>query len=180
VKSRFVAAVALGAAVMLGTSGCAMLAPQATTIPYSPADGLNVPENGAPLIVRNALVVTDTGATGNLIAAVVNTTGSAETLTVQVGDGSSTSLTVDVPANSVKSLGANAEPLRIDNLDAKPGSTVQVSFQSGDTAPVVAQLPVLNNDEKYYDGLVPTPAITPTDIATPGTSGATPSPTPTP
>lgn len=175
-KSRFVAAVALSAAVILGTSGCAMLAPQATTIPYSPADGLNIPENGAPLIIRNALVVTDTGATGNLVAAVVNMTDQAATLTVQVGEGSAAStLTLDVPANTVKSLGANTQPLRIDNLNAKPGSTVKIAFQSGDTAPVVSAVPVLDNAEKYYNGLVPTPVVTPTMVATPAaTPGATP------
>jgi hypothetical protein len=178
VKSRFVAAVALGAAVMLGTSGCAMLAPQATTIPYSPADGLNIPENGAPLIIRNALVITGDGTTGNLVAGVVNMTDQPATLTVQVGEGATAStLTVDVPANTVKSLGANAAPLRIDNLDAQPGSTVKIAFQSGDTAPVVSQVPVLDNTEKYYNGLVPTPQATPTTVATPmATPGATPTP----
>jgi len=53
VKSRLIASVALGALVVLGTSGCAMLSTQATTIPYSPADGVNIPDSG-PLQVRTS------------------------------------------------------------------------------------------------------------------------------
>jgi hypothetical protein len=174
VKSRLVAAVALGAAVMLGTSGCAMTAPQATLIPYSPADGLNIPDNGAPVLIRNALVITDTGETGNLVAAVINPTDQPETLTIQLGDGSTANtLTLDVPANTVKSLGANTEPLRLDGLGARPGSTVAISFQSGNASPVVSEVPVLNDNEGYYKGLVPTPQVTPSGIATPS---ATPTP----
>ena len=56
----------------LGTSGCAMLSTQATMIPYSPSDGVNIPDSG-PLQVRNVLVVSDEeGVDGNLVAAIVN------------------------------------------------------------------------------------------------------------
>jgi len=159
VKSRLVAAVALSAAVMLGASGCAMTSPQATLIPYSPGDGLNIPENGAPLIVRNALLVAnETGRAGNLVAAVVNSTALPARLTVQVGEGAAAvTQTLIVPANTIKSLGANAEPLLFAGIDAKPGSTVQMSFQSGARPPVAAEVPVLNNNQGYYTGLVPRP-----------------------
>ena len=170
-KSRLVASVVIGVAVVLGASGCAMLSPQATTIPYSPGDGINVNENGAPLLIRNALVVADQdGTTGNLVAAVINATGDAQTLTIQVGDGSSSvTKTLDVDANTVSSLGENVDPIRLDGIDAKPGSTLSISFQSGDSTPVVADVPVLNNGEKYYDGLVPSPSAS---------SESSPSPTP--
>ena len=46
----------------------AMLSTQATTIPYSPSDGVNIPDSG-PLQVRNVLIVSDeTGVDGNLVA----------------------------------------------------------------------------------------------------------------
>ncbi len=57
-KSRLIASLAVGALVLLGTTGCAMLSTQATTIPYSPSDGVNIPDSG-PLQVRNALIVSD-------------------------------------------------------------------------------------------------------------------------
>ena len=41
-KSRLIASLALGALVVFGTTGCAMLSTQATTLEYSPADGVNV------------------------------------------------------------------------------------------------------------------------------------------
>src|SRR5690606_37225954 len=66
IKSRLVASVALAVAVAVGTSGCAMVSTQATTIPYSPADGVNIPDSG-PLKVRNVLIVADEeGIDGNL------------------------------------------------------------------------------------------------------------------
>ncbi|UUT35003.1 DNA modification methylase [Microbacterium elymi] len=155
------ASVAVCAAVILGASGCSMISPQGTTIPYSPADGVNVADSaGAPLQVRNALVVaTPDGAVGNLVMAVVNMTGQSQTLNVQVGDGSSaSSSTVQVPAHTVSSLGENVDPLRIDALDVKPGGTVSIYFQSGQADGAQANVPVLGGEETYLTSLVPQPA----------------------
>ena len=78
------ASVALGAVALLGTTGCAMLSTQATTLPYSPADGVNVPDSG-PLLVRNALLVTDEeGEDANFLAAIVNPTDESQTLHARV------------------------------------------------------------------------------------------------
>ena len=164
-KSRLIASVAVGVAVVLGASGCSMISEQGTTIPYSPSDGIDVKDVvDAPLQVRNALVVAnDDGTTGNLIAAVINMTDSSHTLTVQVGDGSSAvTETVHVQAHTVASLGANADPLRLDGIDARPGSTLPVYFQSGDARGVLADVPVLGGDDEMYEGFVPTPAPTDT------------------
>jgi hypothetical protein len=108
VNTRRLAPVALAAAVLLGVTGCAMISPQATTIPYSPADGVNVPASG-PLKVRNALFVADeAGENANFLAAIVNDTDKAQTLLVGV-DGANKS--VRVPARSTVSLGFDdAEP----------------------------------------------------------------------
>ena len=106
--SRRFAPVALAAAVLLGTTGCAMVSPQATTIPYSPAEGVNVADSG-PLVVRNALIVADeTGTTGNLVAAVINDTDEAQQLHVGVGGAVQI---VRVPARTTVSLGGDADPL---------------------------------------------------------------------
>ena len=87
-KSRLIASLALGALVVLGTSGCAMLSTQATTIPYSPSDGVNIPDSG-PLQVRNVLIVADEeGIDGNLVAAIVNQTDEPQTLEIEYGEGS--------------------------------------------------------------------------------------------
>ena len=67
---RRLAPVALAAVVLLGTTGCGLVSTQATTIPYSASDGVNIPPSG-PLTVRNALLVTDkSGASANFLAAI--------------------------------------------------------------------------------------------------------------
>jgi hypothetical protein len=164
VKSRLLASVAVCAAVVLGATGCAMISPQGTTIAYSPSDGINVADApGAPLQVRNALVVAnDAGTVGNLVAGIVNTTDASQTLSVQVGTGSTAiTKTVQVPAHSVVSLGQSEQPLRLDGIDAKPGSILPVYFQSGTVEGALANLPVMGNGEAYLQTLVPTDTVTP-------------------
>ena len=173
-KSRLIASIAVGAAVILGATGCSMISPQSTTIPYSPADGINVPDvPGAPLQVRNALIVTNKGVQGNLVAAIINQTDRDETLTINVPD-TNISETVDVPAQTTVSLGAEGtDPLLIRGIDTKAGATIAMEFQSGDAPGVSVHVPVLNGTLNYYSTLVPTPQAT-------ILSGATLSPTPTP
>ena len=55
-KPRLIASLAIGALVVLGTTGCSMISTQATTITYSAAEGVNV-HGAGPLEVRNALIV---------------------------------------------------------------------------------------------------------------------------
>ncbi len=157
-KTRLIASVVVGAAVVLGTSGCAMLASQSTTIPYSPADGMNVPNSSGPLAVRNALIVAnEDGSEGNLVAAIVNASEDAEVLNIEVGEGSdATSLTVRVPAGSTKSLGdGDTAPLLIEDLGVMPGATVSVYFQSGDGEGARTDIPVLDGSLDYLAPLAP-------------------------
>ncbi|WP_159501335.1 DNA modification methylase [Microbacterium sp. 18062] len=157
-RTRLIASIAVGAAVVLGTSGCAMLAPQGTTIQYSPADGMNVPDSSGPLQVRNALIVAnEDGSEGNLVAAIVNASDAAEVLNIEVGEGAgAVALTVRVPAGSVKSLGdGETRPLLIQGLDTIPGATVSVYFQSGDGEGARTDIPVLDGTLDYLAPLVP-------------------------
>lgn len=187
-KSRLIASVAVCAAVVLGATGCTMITPQTTQsyFPYSPVGGINVPSTaGATLQVRSALIVADkSGKTGNLLAAVVNATDQEHKLTVQVGDGSSRSThSITVPAHSVSSLGANVDPLRIDDLNVQPGATAQVYFQSGDGDGALVHVPVLDGADRELRDFVPhaTPKASASPTATPGaTTAATPAPTTTP
>ena len=151
---RRFASVALATTVVLGAAtGCSLIAPQATTIPYSPADGVNVPASG-PLKVRNALFVADeAGENANFLAAIVNDTDSAETLLVGV-DGANKS--VRVPARSTVSLGFDdAEPLLFEGLDTPAGADVDVTFQSGDGEGVQQAVPVLDGTLEYLADFVP-------------------------
>jgi len=154
VKSRLVASAALSALVLLGATGCTFITPQSTEIKYSASDGINIPDSDGPLEIRNAMIIaTEDGSTGNLIAAIVNPTDKAATLTVEI-EGLDP-LSVRVGAGDQMSLGANAEPLRIDDLDTMPGATVQMYFQSGDATGATAEVPVLDGTLPYYADLVP-------------------------
>ena len=156
--ARRLASLALGATVVLGATGCSMISTQATTIQYSPGDGMMVPDTSGPLQVRNVLVVTDDGEQGNLVAAVVNGTDSAETLRIDIGDaGSVGTATIRVPANTVISLGSDeTEPLLIEDLGgAMPGTDIPMSFQSGDGETTVVPVPVLDGEQDYLAPLVP-------------------------
>lgn len=153
---RLIASVVVGAALVLGTSGCALVSTQATTIPYSPADGVNVPDSSGPLQVRNALIVAnDEGTEGNFIAAIVNNTDDAETLNIAFGEGVADA-TVRVPARTVVSLGIDGEePILVEGLDSKPGSDLPTSFQSGDGETVLVDVPVLDGTLDYLTEYVP-------------------------
>ncbi|MFT4214441.1 MAG: DNA modification methylase [Microbacterium sp.] len=159
-NSRRLAAVALAAAAVLGTTGCNMLAPQATTIEYSPAEGVSI-VGSAPLQVRNALLVADeSGTSANFLAAIVNDTDTDETLIVSVAGQIQT---VQVAARTTVSLGFNgAEPLLFSGIDATPGTDLDLTFQSGQGEAVAHSVPVLDGTLDYLTDFVPTPIPTPT------------------
>jgi hypothetical protein len=167
VKSRLIASLAMGAAVLLGATGCSMIAPQGTTVQYAPSDGISVPDASGPLRVRNALIVAnEDGSAGNLVAAVVNASDEDQVLNLEIGEGSdAVSKTVRVAAGTTKSLGVSdvtgvenlvgADPLLIEDLDTVPGSTVPVYFQSGDGDGARVEIPVLDGTLSYLSELAP-------------------------
>ena len=153
-KSRLVASAALSALVLLGATGCTFISPQATTIEYSASDGVNVSDADGPIDARNVFIVADeSGTVGNLIGAFVNPTDERATIAIAFQNGDPFSITV--PAGGRVSLGADTEPLRIDDLDAQPGATIEIHFQSGDSTGVKAAIPVLDGSLPYYADLVP-------------------------
>jgi len=157
VKSRLIASLAVGALVVLGSSGCAMLSTQATAIQYSPSDGVNIPDSG-PLQIRNVLIVADEdGTDGNLVAAIVNQTSDPHTLTIEYGEGSAKSTEeIRVPANTVLSLGnEETEPLLLEDINTKPGADLPMYFQSGDSDGVLFTVPVLDGSLDYLTDLAP-------------------------
>lgn len=157
-KPRHLASIAVATALVLGTTGCSMISPQATTIQYSAAEGVNVYDAG-PLDVRNAFIVaTEDGAIGNFVAAIVNDTDESHTLRIELGEGSSSiPFTVRVPARTTVSLGADGEdPLLVEGLDTPPGADIPGYFQSGDEDGALISVPVLDGELPYLAPLVPT------------------------
>jgi len=155
VNRRLIASLAIGGALVLTTTGCSMISPQATTLPYSAAEGTNVHEAG-PVEVRNAqIVANEDGSEGNFVAALINQTEDSHTLNIEFGEGGP-KLTVRVPANTTVSLGSDEdEPLLVEDLDALPGTDVTTFFQSGDSEGALASVPVLDGSLSYLAPLAP-------------------------
>ena len=150
---RLIAAVALSAAVALGTTGCTFITNQSTTIPYSPSDGVNVNETGGDIIVRNAMVIaTEDGSIGNLVGVFIYEGDKSGRINVDIAG---TTLTVRVPADDRVSLGADTDPLPIENLGVKPGANVEALFVSGDGEAVPTAVPVLDGTLPEYADLAP-------------------------
>ncbi|MBP3976071.1 DNA modification methylase [Microbacterium sp. BLY] len=153
-KSRLVASVAISAVVLLGATGCTFITPQATKTEYAASDGVNVSDQDGPVVVRNALIIAnEDGTVGNFVGAIVNPTQERGTLTISL-EGSDPFM-ITVPAGGSISLGADEEPLRIVDLDTMPGATVAMHFQSGDSAGVTTEVPVLDGTLPYYTDLAP-------------------------
>lgn len=153
IAPRLIAAIALGATVALGATGCTFITSQATLNQYPASDGVNVESTGGPVVVRNALVVaTEDGSAGNLVAALINEGDTGATLTVDV---EGKQFTVRVPAGENVSLGANTDPLLIENLNVVPGATVEMLFRSGDGDAEPLRVPVLDGTLPMYADLVP-------------------------
>lgn len=152
-NSRSLASLALGGLVVLGTAGCAAITPQATTIDYSPADGVNIPVGeDSPVEILNTLIVADEdGTDGNLVAAFVNT--SDETVTVSLSwDGGGAE--VRVPAASTLSLGGEDDPILLEGINTRAGATLPIAFSTGGE-PVQAHVQVFDEELAYLEGLAP-------------------------
>ncbi|WP_040166233.1 hypothetical protein [Microbacterium gorillae] len=174
-KSRALASIALGAAIMLGATGCSMISPQATTLHYSAAEGINVPDSSGPVQIRNAFFVVGEDDTANLVAAFINPTDKDATVTVAIED-HATPLTVKVPAGQTVSYGVDQE-LTVEGFTVPIGSTATVAFTSGDGESATEEVPVLDGSLDYLKGAVPTPTPTPEVTKTP--EAPTPTSTPT-
>lgn len=152
-KSRLLASLALGAAVVVGATGCNMIAPQATTITYSPSDGVNVPDSG-PVDVRNAMIIAnEDGSAGNFIASLVNTSLESQTVNIALDNGDGAAILLE--GGAAVTLGVDADPILFADLGYPPGATAPIAFQSGDGEGVLVEVPVLDGALPYYSEFVP-------------------------
>lgn len=174
-RTRIAASAVLAIAILSGTVGCGLMAPQATTIQYDASDGVS--GDVGDVAIRNALLISDDGNTANLVVTIVNTGDSAHNLNVQYEAGTekvTQSLTVD--ANSTVTLGTpDAPSITLHDIDTQPGALFPVYMQYGNETGVELLVPVLDGSIGQYSTLVPTPTPTLELQATPT---ATPHPNP--
>jgi hypothetical protein len=153
VRARIAASVGLAAFVTLATAGCGFIAPQATTDHYTPSDGTNA--TVGDLMLLNAIVLSEDGEEGNLIANIRNSSSERITVTLQYESGSKTiDTTVSIPKNSVKSLGTE-EPMVLEAIDTQPGSMLPVYVQYGTEQGKQILVPVLDGRQAEYTEYLP-------------------------
>ncbi|MFZ4894673.1 hypothetical protein ACL9RL_09505 [Plantibacter sp. Mn2098] len=170
-KARIVASIVLAGALALGTAGCNLIAPQATTKHYDASDGVSV--TVGKIGVRNALIISDDGVVGNLVFSVSNTDTKAHTVVIEVEGNSERFQVVAEPGiTSFDGRPDSNAPVRIDELGAKPGAVIRVFFQYGTETGGEALVPILTGELNEYSTLVPTeaPSPTPSEIPTPAST----------
>jgi hypothetical protein len=185
--------VAVAATIALGATGCEFMSPAHTAHIKQITDGVDV--STGRVDVRNALLISDDGASARFIGTLVNN-DDQDDLTVSIEIGGATQ-TVEVPANTHVDLAmasgaadadessvqegevtqgtaaGDAEPVVFDDADAAPGSLVKVYFSYPDAEGVSANVPVLTSAQEEYQTLAPSP--TPTSTSTsPSESGSKP------
>jgi hypothetical protein len=177
VRARIAATVVLAGGILVGTSGCNLFAPQATTIAYDASDGVSA--TVGDIAIRNAILISTDGTNANLVATLVNRGDSARRVNVQYeADGRKVTDEVTVQRNSTVTLGTDDAPsVTLRDVSAEPGSLFPVFVQYGEETGADMLVPVLGNTLSEYSTLTPAPTQTPKPTAS---QAPTPAPTPTP
>lgn len=149
-KTRIAPALALAAAVALGTTGCGFIVPQATQYEYAPSDGIDVDLPGAH--VRNLLVVAGESEANIVFTGVNNGNDNAEVTIQLVDEGSQV-------ASKSFTLATGTTPFGVDSPEIieatlEPGSMVTAFLESNGTE-IEREVPVVDGTLEEYAPLVP-------------------------
>ncbi len=160
-RARIAATVVLAAGILIGTTGCGLIAPQATQLQYDPSDGVGA--DVGEVDIRNALLIADEeGTSATLVASLVNRGDESHRVSVQYeGDTGRVTEEVTVPAKGSITLGGGEGPtLTLREVEAQPGSLFPVFFQYGEETGTELRVPVLEDALEEYSTLAPTPTPT--------------------
>lgn len=153
-RRRVVASVAVAAVVLLGTSACNFVAPQATLEVYDASDGTSTTVGDVK--VMNAMLFTEEGEEANLVASVINESDSRVQLKLQYESGSEdVNKRFTIGAGEVQDLGPEGLGLTLEDIDAMPGDMFPVYVQYGDVEGQQLLVPVLAGALDQYAHLVP-------------------------
>jgi hypothetical protein len=152
VKFRIAIATVLAVGVALGTSGCNLIQPQATTKHYDASDGVGV--NVGALKLRNLIVLSNDGVIGSLLLTGVNSTGNDIKLTVTYANGTTTQI---VPTSDLRGKtwgGYNDSQIILGDIKTAPGAMLELAFTDG-VETITTLVPVLTTQQPEYKGLEP-------------------------
>lgn len=157
-KIRTASSLALAAGLVLGMTGCGLMAPQATTEAYAPSDGIDV--NVGDVNLRNVLLIADeSGENFNVVFSAVNSTASPAELSIDFqGEGSQARAEFTVP-EGVAAFGnpdGEVAPVLITIPGLAAGATIGAYFQIPGADEVQYDVPVLDGTlEEYRDYVLP-------------------------
>jgi hypothetical protein len=158
VKARGAASAILGGTLLLLTTGCGFIAPQATQIIYQPSDGTAGTVSGVDL--RNVLAISENGEDASIVFTAINSNARGINVTLQYtdADGEKKDERFYAPANASTSfggVGAGEEQILFENLDATVGGLLPVYAQYGEDPGLELLVPVLDGSLPEYADLVP-------------------------
>ncbi|MDO5618045.1 DUF4179 domain-containing protein [Kocuria sp.] len=152
-------------AATLSVTGCSYINPQATTMAYSPGDG--IVEEMDQVSLNNILIVAESeNDPGRLLGTVVNKTDEDLTLTVTTDQASAE---IEVPANGETRLEDSDNETLLDPAGAQPGLMVETTFDTGSTE-LTKSVPILDHTFPRYAEYIPggAPATPANPSNTPG------------
>jgi hypothetical protein len=153
---RSTSALTVGAAVAgaLALSGCQVTSPQQTTVPYQPADGVNITLGDVK--VNDLVVITSAkGKEGVLSGQVINNGPQTATVTF-TAPGGGPQLTKKVAAGSSTALSGEAgvSPVTLPTVSVEPGSMLDLTIGTSAAGSDQVAVPVLLPD-LYYSSITP-------------------------
>jgi len=151
---KFVTGVAIGAAVLLSTSGCSITSNIATLQKYSPSDGFSL--DYGTVKFRNFFYVV-IGDQRHLVGSVVNSGLDSQTVTLQYLDaatGEKVNYELTVDAGKKLDFGFNENPSLEFNLLGVAGGTTSFYVLQPDTPAKNFIVPVLDGTLPIYQDLV--------------------------
>jgi hypothetical protein len=152
--NRKFAAVAIAAAVALGTTGCTFSSPVASLEVYDPADGVNA--TVGKVKVRNFMILTTASGQAALFGSLVNQDHDAVATEVEIhphSTGTSPEIPVSVGAGEKLDLGYNGGKALPLSFAVKAGTLVKVHVTIG-ADKVELNVPVLDGTFTEYAPLV--------------------------
>lgn len=151
---RKLAAVAIAASLLVGTTGCAFMSPVASRIEYAPADGSQA--DLETVKVRNLVYVTN-GTVSALSGSIVNPSLEPKILKIQYTDAAvneAKEVTFTVNAGQKIDLGYNGGQALAINLGGKAGAIVRLKVVEGSGTPVELRIPVLDGTFDFYKPII--------------------------
>lgn len=152
--NRKFAAVAIAAAVALGTTGCTFNSPVASLKAYDPSDGVNA--TVGKIQVRNLMILTTATGQAAIFGSLVNQNSDAQATDVELhahSDVSTPEIPVSVGAGEKLDLGYNGGQALPITFSPKPGTLVEMHVTVG-ADKVTLNVPVLDGTFKEYAPLV--------------------------